>query len=821
METQGTTTISSGRHALKRLLEDIAGKNVNWNEAETRFQFIDRIIVECLGWPKDSIRLEQHKDGKRTDYELGRPRQAIWEAKKESRTFDLPADPSRRLVADISSLVALGGEAQEALEQVQRYCSDRGVEIGVATNGHQLVAFLATRSDGVAPLEARCLVIRDLEQVFDEFPMLWQMLSPAGVAEARLHRLLKVGEDHQLPPKMSSYILDYPRYRNPNELQSSLRAISELLLIDLVEQPEIKPRFYSECYCESGALSQHALISKQLLAARYAAIFDPSEATPDVKPVNKAKGKTSLTPEIMAEAISHRPIVLLGDVGVGKSSFLEHLMFVSAYEEFREAIYIYIDLGSTGALAADLNQFVLSKIEEQLLEKYGVDTSEEAFVQGVYNLEIRRFESGIFRSLKTSNPQLFDQKLVEFLADRVAVRDTHLKKSIEHLAKARKKQVIVALDNADQRDYKTQQEVYIIAQNLARDWHTAVFVTLWPQTFYQSKQTGALTAYPHRVFTIAPPRTDLVVDRRLAFALSMAEGKIQIDSLKDVGIQLGNIALFLKALIFSLKKNIELVEFLANITGGNIRSVVELVAHFIGSSNVDAAKIIKSMEETGEYHVAVHEFWKASMLGDFYFYDPVASPTLNLFDFSNADVREHFLLPILLAFLDLEGAHRSKEGFVAIDTILEAMQNIGFNTNATKIAVGRADRKKLVETSQRATFDVEKSSSLGRSINFRITTIGAYHVKRWIGDFAYLDAMAYDTPILDPQVRDLIRPRIGSISTSDRYNRAIVFRTYLTKAWHSSNLRVPYFDWDDLISAGNRSFEKVKQFIDKRPVISG
>ena len=137
------------------------------------------------------------------------------------------------------------------------------------------------------------------------------------------------------------------------------------------------------------------------------------------------------------------------------------------------------------------------------------------------------------------------------------------------MAKARKKQVIVALDNADQRDYKTQQEVFIIAQNLARDWHAAVFVTLWPQTFYQSKQTGALIAYPHRVFTIAPPRTDLVVDRRLNFALSMAQGKIHIESLKAIGLRLGNIALFLKALIFSLGKNQELVEFLANITGGN------------------------------------------------------------------------------------------------------------------------------------------------------------------------------------------------------------------------------------------------------------
>ncbi len=98
----------------------------------------------------------------------------------------------------------------------------------------------------------------------------------------------------------------------------------------------------------------------------------------------------------MAEALSKRPIVLIGDVGVGKTSFVKNLIYSSAFKEFNEAIYIYIDLGAKATLATNLQQFILNEIEEQLLCKYNTDTSELKFVRGVYSRDIQRFASGIW-----------------------------------------------------------------------------------------------------------------------------------------------------------------------------------------------------------------------------------------------------------------------------------------------------------------------------------------------------------------------------------------------------------------------------------------
>ena len=816
MNELGTTNIADGQEAVKSLVKDIDKSNLDWNEAETRFQIIDRIILDCLGWPRASLRLEQAHNRTYADYELGDPRCVIWEAKRENRIFELPADPQGKIVKDLPSIMALDTEVSEAIRQVQGYCSARGVELAVATNGHQLIAFLATRSDGTAPLEGRCLVIDGYEKLQEHFPRVWQMLSPAGIAERRLNRLLNVGEERALPQKMSSLLTNYPRYRYPSELQNTLRTLSELLLVDVVDQEDTERQFYVQCYCPSGALSQHALVSKSMLAARYSSLFPQNEQAPNVSPVQIGPGKPLFTPELITEAVAQRPIVLIGDVGVGKTSFLKHLMYISAFEEFQKALYIYIDLGSQGALAEDLREFVLTEIENQLYSVYDVDVYEDAFVRGVYHSGISRFKRGIFKRFLDQDTTIYDQKLIEFLEAKIKDRNSHLKEAILHIARGREKQVVFVLDNADQRDDEVQQSAFIIAQNFAKDWAAAVFIAVRPQTFYKSKQAGPLTAYAHHVFTIAPPRVDHVIDKRLTFALDMAEGRVQIERLEDIRFHLGNIVIFLKALRYSLSKKTELVEFLSNITAGNIRAVVEFVTKFIGSANVDARKIIDIMEDRGDYIIPVHEFWKAALLGEYSYYDPQSSLALNLFDIRNANPNEHFLVPMILGYLHLDEDHRSKEGFVSSIAIVTEMQEWSFTPEATKAALRRANNKKLLETPQRVTFDEDAGELFGDMPDcFRISTIGAYHLRRWITDFAYLDAMAYDTPILDEEVRASLSPKIDSFAIGDRFERALTFRKYLTKVWHSSKLAPRYFDCSSSISIGEESFNRVQRAIER------
>lgn len=806
-------TLSEGEKALGELISSLTTDS-DMNEAQTRFHIIDKILFDCLNWDRQTSEVEKSEDGLFSDYELGKPRVAILEAKREGRTFEIPAGLPKNLVTDLKSLIRISNEASDAIKQAHQYCSQRGVPLAIVSNGHQYIIFLASRQDGISIFDGKAVVFTSLAHLKENFHIAWQIFSPAGVKEKNIYRYLASGQS-TVPNKLSSKLTTYPTIRYTSELQSTLRQLSELFLQDIIESSEIEKRFFSECYCESGALSKYALLSKNILEARYASLFKTDEPTPHISPIKEKRG-LNLSPDILSEAITRRPIVLLGDVGVGKTSFVKNLMYNSAQEEFKNAIYIYIDLGSKAALTDDLKTYVLNEIESQLLKAYEIDVNSYKFIKGIYASEIHRFSSGLWGAKRESDPALYETKLFEMLEIETKQKDQHLKRSINAYSKSTQRQIIISLDNADQRDYDIQQGAFIISQELAKDWSATVFISVRPQTFFKSKRSGALSAYPHKIFTISPPRIDTVIQKRLIFALEMAEGNIPIETINYVKINAGNLAMFLKALVSSLSENSELYEFLSNITGGNIRSAIEFVTGFIGSPNIDAEKIIRIMGEEGRYRIPLHEFTKSALLGDYSHYNPDTSIAMNMFDVSSADTGEHFLVPILIAFLNTQGRHRDNDGFCSSSTLTEELQNHGFTAEQISNALRRCTNKKLIETSQRITFEEDANGALIGEMpdSFRITTIGAYHLKRWIGTFTYLDAMVFDTPILDQEINDQLTEDVNSLAIDVRYKRALTFKNYLATQWTALSNRPNYWDFIEAVNEASKSFESVKKAID-------
>ena len=813
---QSTISLDEGRNALNVLLEGDATKYAKWNEADTRFHFIDKLLTDCLGWPRISITLEHSQDKKFADYVLGEPHSVIWEAKKEGHYFELPANFSGRMLQSIPSIFAVSSEAEKAIRQVHSYCTTRGVEFAVVCNGVQLIAFLAIRI-GKPPLEGRALVFQDHKQMKSNFGKMWQNLSPEGIAERRLHRLLTTGSDVSLPQKPSTHLLRFPVMRYQSNAQSTLRSIAELIIEDIPDNEDIEQEFLRQCYCETGALSRDSLMSRRLLMARYAALFPDNEGNPRVEPASSQREPLKITTEIITEAVARRPIVLLGDVGVGKTSFIKQLMLLKASNEFKNSVNIYIDLGSKAALEVDLRGFILKEIERQLQLRYNVDVEDADFVRGVYDLDVKKFRNSIYGKAYKNDSEKYEESVLSMLTNKLADRSNHLKKSIEHISKARRRQVIFILDNSDQRSTEIQQDAFIVSQEFASDWNAMVFISVRPQTFFQSKRSGALSAYPHKVFTIAPPRPELVIEKRLQFALNVVEGKISPDKLKGISLNLVNITFFLRALLYSMGRNDEIRELLANITGGNIRAIVEFVVKFIGSPNVDAEKIIRIQRERGTYLIPIHEFSKAAILGDYSHYNPESSMALNLFDVQYPDEKEHFLALMILGYLDWGESTKDRDGFVSSDNLIEEMQTWGFMPRQIEGKLRRLNNHRLIESTERITFEEDETSGLiGRMPQgFRLTSVGMYHFKRWAGIFAYFDAMVFDTPIFDRLVSDEIVGDIEEFAIKVRLDRAKTFRKYLRKVWNGAQLNPTYFDWNETVERGNIHFERVNRVVSK------
>lgn len=813
-----TISFQEGEEKLTKLISELP-TDIDFNEADTRHQIIDCLVHDCLGWQRSKIKVERRFDGNYSDYELDLPPKVVIEAKRSGISFQIPSETTLyNRVKSLPTLIKAGSAFKEAFVQASTYCAERGIQIGAISNGKQLIVFLGVRNDGIPPIDGKCIIFMDLDDIRKNFSLFWELLSPEGTKSGRLLQELSSQMPTGIPQKFSMDIVGYPSFRYPSDSQQSLRTLSDLLIEDAPSTPALRQKFYEDCYCESGALAKDSLLSKQILSARYAAMFSPSEKSPTINPMRvKGKADSGIPQESIAEALGKRPIVIIGDVGVGKTSFIRNLTYVKAEEEIKESIYLYIDLGVQANLGQDLKYYLIEEIEKQLIDKYSIDLYENSFVRGIYHGELQRFSKGIYACLRDSNPTEFMLKELEKLESLTADKISHLKAAIHHLTVGRRKQFILTIDNTDQRSFEDQQNAFLAAQEFSTSWNALVLITLRPKTYFTSKASGSISAYSQRILTISPPRIDLFLEKRLQFSIELAEGRIPIESLDGISVHLDSIALFLKALLYSLKRNKDITELLSNITGGNLREVLELVKGFIGSANVDSDKIIEIMRSNGEYMIPLHEFSKQALLGEYAHYDEKSSIAYNLFDVRYPDPKEHFLSSMIVAFLLSDTTSKSQEGFIETGNIISECQKFGFVHEQVEHALRRLANKKLIETTERVTFAEGLQGLIGEMpLAFRITTIGAYHIQKWIYTFAYLDAILIDTPIFDSNIRQEIRQNIGSFIIKDRYHRISLFVEYLSEIWSLIPNPPAYFNWTSLVELSRTSFETVERAIKKQ-----
>ena len=238
-----------------------------------------------------------------------------------------------------------------------------------------------------------------------------------------------------------------------------------------------------------------------------------------MQPVRNARDVTkAMTADTISAAMSRRPLILIGDVGVGKSMFLRHLINVEAVDLLKNVLVAYIDFGKEPGAAADLESHVARRLTQQLNDSYGINVDSRDFVRAVYNKEINEFSSSMYAD--EDETEFRRVREASMLISHMSDRSEHLRRSLEHIRGTSRRTFLLVLDNVDQRPVEFQDRVFLIAQTIAETWPVTVFVALRPSTFYQSRSKGSLAAYQLRVFTVTPTRTDEVILRRLTFARS-------------------------------------------------------------------------------------------------------------------------------------------------------------------------------------------------------------------------------------------------------------------------------------------------------------
>lgn len=796
-----------GMQAMKKLADEFSSPNeLLKNEAATRFHIIDRLLFDVLQWPRDQYSPEESHEGTYADYVLGTPRRhMIVEAKKVGVYFELPLDKGSREIS-LPALVKRDGNLDATLRQVGSYCTSRGVAIAVACNGRQLVAFIGSRIDGIAPKSGKAIIFRSLNEMHEDFVTLWNCLSYPAMDRGYLESLLiRETPLSPAPEKLSRKLRYFPGVKRRNDLEHELRILGEIFLQDLVKDSELERDFLRECYCSSGALSQYALISKEILKNRYAASGEGKTKTVTAAS-DKSGASTDLLDAVLAKSVTQRPVILLGDVGVGKTSFIKHLVSIEAKEELKKGIVLYVDFGREPALRNDLQDYVLDSFERQLREDHSIDLQSDAFVRGIYHGDLLQMRTGIWGFLREKDPTAYRMKEVEQLAEKMTNKSGHLKRAIEHLTFGERRTVVVFLDNVDQRQDDFQEQVFLIAQSLAETWPVTCFVTLRPSTYSKSRRQGSLSAYQNRVFTISPPRIDLVVLKRLQYALEKLHDDGKILAGEGITVESRMLREYIEVLIDSMKRNRHLAECIDNISAGNVRDALDLLTNFVGSGHVDTRKILEIKLQTGAYYIPLHEFLRAVIYGDNEYYSPETSFVANVFDIVSLMPAEHFLTSYMIDYcLRLSQHHSSDRGYILQSNVCEYLQTqLGFHDRQISAALARAEQAKLFD------FIAADSSSPSR---LRITQRGAYTLHRLMPKFVYLDAVLTDTPIIDEGFRELVW---DTQDIYERLARAQHFLGYLDTCWEDTPRISGGFSWPEISVQVWRDIENIEERLKAR-----
>jgi len=711
------------------------------NEAEVRFKIIDEVL-KGLEWIKDDIEVEPHTENGYSDYILsveGSSRMVI-EAKRAGKAFYLKESDLEDRPYTFGFIAEEFPEAHKALLQATNYALTCGAEYTAISNGHQWLVSLSL-VPGKKITEKNVLVftsLRDIQRRKRTF------IKAFGKPSVRLHEakgvLLDLGFEPP-PPKLSARVSGYPntdeRNRYRNELSFVLNYVWRLM-----ESSESSKSFVTNCYVVPHDHRQTIELVRELLTKRI--------NEDGILSAEEVKSAGTLSDSIRL-GLSERPFVILGNVGSGKTSFLRYVRYQAAADLLSGYYQIEINFLDRPDKSAEIPGFIYSEIERQLLANYEVDVLENSFVRGVLNLEIKRFRKSP-SGKATKNEGRLKEAEVSSIEQQLVDKHSYFEKVFRHLKKGRNISIAIFMDNLDRRPEDFQEEAFLKSSAMARDWAAMVFICLRPLTFHNSRESGNLDVIAPTVFTVSPPDLSVVLKRRFTYAKTITDGKRAVNQVKNaltgtVSAKLPNVSLLLGCCEFSARNSTGVIPVLTDASNGNIRRLLDFARQVLTTGHLDTQKIVDIIKSGKKYTIPSFEGIKSLMLGEYKEYDPNTSPFINLFDVQQAERREHFLAISALLFLEKSNPGDGVRPFRKRSALLNHLAGVGYFSRSTAIVIDRLERKHLLTRGVRTNEPTE----------YRLSDLGALHLRTLASNFQYFQAMVVDTPIMAEKLRKELR----------------------------------------------------------------
>lgn len=733
------------------------------NEAQTRFDVIDRMIREVLGWQHGTLRVEEYAPGIDksgfVDYllRLGDSTIVI-EAKKVGASFPTPTDKTK---LKLGGSVLSGGEISAAIAQAKEYATRKDAQVIIVTNG-------------------LCWCFLNLaESSENNYASLLFPFSKHGHAE-ELFNLF--ASENVAAGSLTSITNELPQ--SEERLLAAFRVADDRVDRNNIAD-HIAPALDGALYAES-LLSNKEALKRCFVTTEARTKFDamlgmhlgdpkPNSITP-AKRISRDKTHDHLENIIRNGEPSFAPPVtlIIGPVGAGKSTYLKHFELVSGSDVLaaKKAYWIYIDLEGVGK-DGNPRKFIYEQIRDYFSKKFpGGPATFSAIVEPAYESEIDALKAGPLALIASDEAELKKHITQKIFADYEAI-EPYVDKVLAHLA--RERLAVIVLDNIDlYEDDALETTVFAEGLALSKRVHCHVVVSVRDTTFVRHKTDSAFDAYELRKLWLDPPPLKAVISARLTYSKKILEKKSAVIELPNsMHLDVPDLSVFFDIVQQSILRG-QAGDYIEAIADLNVRKGINLVKNFLTSGHIEADRALKQylLGDT-QYYFPFHEVFKGSMLGQWLHFSEARSEGVNIFDSRMGSRRLRLLRCFILQFL-LQRAKYENSLEVSIAECCDYICRLGATPGQVEQCIDFLHRNGLVRTTD--------ASSISTSSSIFVTRAGGFYLRILSRKFVYVEEAMYDTAI-DPEKWQRVHDLTATILTDknaltrmqNRKTRMLVF----------------------------------------------
>jgi GTPase SAR1 family protein len=458
----------------------------------------------------------------------------------------------------------------------------------------------------------------------------------------------------------------------------------------------------------------------------------------------------------------HRFVLLVGNKGAGKSTFVERFFrFIIPREIADGLILIQINVahsdGDRNKLVEWLNQATLEECEKVLFANEG--PSWEEYVGAMFFDEYKRWSEGSMRPLYESDKTQFRVEFGRHI-ENVRRERPHefIRRLLRHVVHSRKKVPCLIFDNTDHFTIEFQEAVFQYARSLYESELSLVIVPITDRTSWQLSKQGALQSFESEALFLPVPNPQRVIERRIAYLAQ----KIQLGKERQsqeyffgrgIKLDIANLSAFAASLHRIFVHSRSTADWLGGLVNYDIRRLLEQTRDVIASPHLPTEDLLKAhltgtalaVDEWRIKHAIIKRRYDIYPAGDHPFLQNIFAMTLECVTTPLLGIR-------ILQFLRDAQTRVNDEArsFVPVNAVYEHCNAMGIQGRAVSLWLDVMLKAGLVLEYDPTITEVERLSKV------EISSAGMVHLIWGTTDDTYLQAMRDVTPLRDRSVFDEI-----------------------------------------------------------------